>query len=163
MESWDKLPLDLMDEFAENETYSRDAYRPVYSIHKWWARRPGSTFRMLGLACLSDDETTQQELLRETSSGNYEGEYFHNHINENQSPTVLDPFAGGGTTLVELNRLGAQTIGYEINPVAWWSIKKSIDEIDLKEYQTKYQKLLKRLEMTSVISMRQLTQKREKR
>jgi len=142
MESWDKLPLDLMDEFAENETYSRDAYRPVYSIHKWWARRPGSTFRMLGLACLSDDETTQQELLRETSSGNYEGEYFHNHINENQSPTVLDPFAGGGTTLVELNRLGAQTIGYEINPVAWWSIKKSIDEIDLKEYQTKYQKLL---------------------
>ena len=142
MESWDKLPLDLMDYFAEKETYSRDSYRPIYSIHKWWARRPGSTFRMLGLACLSDENTTQDELLRQNSTGGFEGEYFHNHQDEFNSATVLDPFAGGGTTLVELNRLGADTIGYEINPVAWWSIKKSIDEVDIEEFRETYNQVL---------------------
>ena len=32
--------------------------------------------------------------------------------------TVLDPFAGVGTTLVEANRLGLNSIGFEINPFA---------------------------------------------
>jgi putative DNA methylase len=142
MESWDKLPLDLMDYFAERETYSRDSYRPIYSIHKWWARRPGSTFRMLGLGCLSDDSVTQDDLLKETSSGNFEGEYFHSHVDEFSGKTVLDPFGGGGTTLVELNRLGADVIGYELNPVAWFTIKKSIDEVDLQEFKQVYQDVL---------------------
>jgi adenine-specific DNA methylase len=142
MESWDKLPLDLMDYFAERETYSRDSYRPIYSIHKWWARRPGSTFRMLGLACLSDDTTTQSDLLRETANGNFEGEYFHDHSEEFSDKTVLDPFVGGGTTLFEINRLGAETIGNEINPVAWWTTKKSIEEVDNHKFKEKYQEVL---------------------
>ena len=32
--------------------------------------------------------------------------------------TVLDPFAGVGTTLVEAKRLGLNSIGFEINPFA---------------------------------------------
>lgn len=32
--------------------------------------------------------------------------------------TVLDPFAGVGTTLIEASRLGLNTIGFEINPFA---------------------------------------------
>ena len=32
--------------------------------------------------------------------------------------TVLDPFAGVGTTLVEANRLGLRAVGFEINPFA---------------------------------------------
>ena len=31
---------------------------------------------------------------------------------------VLDPFVGGGTSLVEAERCGARVIGYDIDPVA---------------------------------------------
>ena len=35
-----------------------------------------------------------------------------------QPGTVLDPFAGVGTTLVEADRIGHEAIGFEINPYA---------------------------------------------
>ena len=130
METWDKLPLDLMDKLAEKESYRRDVYRPMYSMHKWWARRPGCTFRTLGLACLTDENTTRDDILSQSSAGNYSGRYLRNQGDELEDQVILDPFAGGGTTLLELNRLGAKTIGYELNPVAWWTIKKTVDEVD---------------------------------
>jgi len=136
LETWDKLPLNLMDELAEREKYRRDVYRPVYSIHKWWARRPGSTFRILGLAALSDSTTTKEDILRMNASGTkYEGQYLQSQGDNFNDKTIIDPFAGGGTTLFELNRLGAQTIGYELNPVAWWMNKKIADEVDLRELE----------------------------
>ncbi len=131
METWDKLPLEHMDDLAEREKYRVDVYRPIYSMHKWWARRPGSTFRILGLAALTNDDTTKDEILRmNNSETKYEGRYLQTQGDEFSDKTVLDPFAGGGTTLFELNRLGAQTVGYELNPVAWWVNKKNIDEVD---------------------------------
>lgn len=137
LETWDKLPLGLMDNLAESEKYRVDVYRPIYSMHKWWARRPGSTFRILGLAALSDDNTTKEDILRMNASGTkYEGQYLQSQGDTFSNKTILDPFAGGGTTLFELNRLGAQTIGYELNPVAWWINKKNIDEVDPSELQS---------------------------
>ncbi|WP_227355757.1 DUF1156 domain-containing protein [Haladaptatus salinisoli] len=144
METWDKLPLNHMDDLAEREKYRVDVYRPIYSLHKWWARRPGSTFRILGLAALTDDSTTKDDILRmNQSETRYEGMYLQSQENKFSDKTVLDPFAGGGTTLFELNRLGAQTIGYELNPVAWWVNKKNIDEVDTTELQASAEKLLK--------------------
>lgn len=34
METWDKLPLGVMDRLAELESYNRYHYRPIYSMHK---------------------------------------------------------------------------------------------------------------------------------
>jgi adenine-specific DNA methylase len=130
-ETWDKLPLDLMDDFAEKESYSRHHYRPVYSMHKWWARRPGSTFRILTLAALTGDDTTKDDIIRRNDSGTYDGLYLNTKEEDFSDNVILDPFSGGGTTLVEANRLGADTIGYELNPVAWYVVKKSIDDVDL--------------------------------
>jgi adenine-specific DNA methylase len=151
MESWDKLPLNLMDELAEKETYRRDVYRPIYSLHKWWARRPGSTFRCLGLAAMTDDTITKDDILTERTTGSHDGLYidsYHDEINPNdehieRDVTVLDPFAGGGTTLVESNRLGADVIGYEINPVAWWTEKKSMDNVNLDVLEQEFDRILK--------------------
>ncbi|MDS0297541.1 hypothetical protein NDI76_02140 [Halogeometricum sp. S1BR25-6] len=142
METWEKLPLNLMDNLAEKETYRRDVYRPIYSIHKWWARRPGCTFRILGLACLTDENTDKDDILTQSPGGNYSGRYLQNQGSEFEDKVILDPFAGGGTTLVELNRLGAQTIGYELNPVAWWTSKKSIDEVDTSRVKNKAEEVL---------------------
>jgi adenine-specific DNA methylase len=151
METWDKLPLNLMDELAEKETYRRDVYRPIYSLHKWWARRPGSTFRCLGLAAMTDETITKDDILTERTTGSHDGLYldsYHDEINPNddhidRDVTVLDPFAGGGTTLVESNRLGADVIGYELNPVAWWTEKKSMDDVNLDVLEQEFDRILK--------------------
>ncbi len=140
--TWDKLPLEAIDWFAEREAINRNYYRPIYSLHKWWARRPGTTFRALGLAMLTDDRVHAKDILRENTSGSFDGLYFQDQQDKFSDKTVLDPFVGGGTTLFELNRLGAQTIGYELNPVAWWTAKKSIDEADLKSLRAEFEQLL---------------------
>lgn len=150
METWDKLPLNLMDKLAEKETYRRDVYRPIYSLHKWWARRPGSTFRSLGLAAMTDDTITKDDILTRRSSGSHDGLYIDSYdqkINPNdehidRDATVLDPFAGGGTTLVESNRLGADVTGYELNPVAWWTDKKSMDDVNTEVLEREFHNLL---------------------
>lgn len=143
MESWEKLPLNHMDRIAQLESYNRYHYRPIYSLHKWWARRPGSTFRILCLAGLTDKNTTKDDILRVDQKGaKYSGRYLQSNSGEFNDKTILDPFAGGGTTLVEANRLGVQTLGYEINPVAWWIIKKSIDEVDHVELQQEIEQVL---------------------
>lgn len=131
-ETWEKLPLGTMDRIAELEAYNRVYYRPVYAIHKWFAPRPGSTFRILALAALSDENTTRDDILSLNQSGSkYYGLYLSS--NDFEDATILDPFAGGGTTLVEANRVGANVIGYEINPVAWWINKKIRDDVDLED------------------------------
>ena len=148
--TWDKLPLNLMDELAEKETYRRDVYRPVYSIHKWWARRPGSTFRCLSLAAMTDGDISKEDILTRRNSGSHDGLYvdsYDQQINPSdehidRDVTVLDPFAGGGTTLVESNRLGADVIGYELNPVAWWTEKKSMDDVDLDILEQEFDRIL---------------------
>jgi len=150
IETWDKLPLNLMDKLAEKETYRRDVYRPIYSLHKWWARRPGSTFRCLGLAAMTDETISKDDILTERTTGTHYGLYldsYHDEINPNdehidRDVTVLDPFAGGGTTLVESNRLGADVIGYELNPVAWWTEKKSMDDVNLDVLEREFDRIL---------------------
>ena len=49
--------------------------------------------------------------------------------------TVLDPFAGVGTTLIEASRLGLNTIGFEINPFAAMvcRVKMGAADIELDE------------------------------
>jgi adenine-specific DNA methylase len=152
-ETWDKLPLNLMDELAEKETYRRDVYRPIYSLHKWWARRPGSTFRCLGLAAMTDDTITKNDILTERTTGSHDGLYLDSYneaINPNDKHidrdlTILDPFAGGGTTLVEANRLDANVVGYELNPVAWWTQKKSMDDVNLDVLRREFDRILEEL------------------
>jgi hypothetical protein len=46
---------------------------------------------------------------------------------------VLDPFMGGGTTLVEGSRLGFRVAGVDLNPVAWFIVKNELACLDPKE------------------------------
>jgi adenine-specific DNA methylase len=55
--------------------------------------------------------------------------------------TVLDPFMGGGTTIVEALRLGANVIGVDLNPVAWFIVKKETDGCDLEELERAFKQV----------------------
>lgn len=98
------FPFARLSVVAEHESWRKEVYRPVYYIHKWWARRLGSVFRgiLLG-ACLEEDENFWDLF------------YSANHFN---AMTVFDPFMGSGVTVGEAVKLGCRAIGRDINPVA---------------------------------------------
>lgn len=41
---------------------------------------------------------------------------------------------GGGTPLLEANRVGCDVIGFDINPMSYWIVKQEIEHLDLKAY-----------------------------
>jgi len=57
-------------------------------------------------------------------------EWFRDKIKEaydGQVPKVLDPFAGGGAIPLEAMRLGCEATAMDINPVAWFILKCTLD------------------------------------
>jgi len=109
-----------------------NAKKPIYQMHKWWARRLGSVFRMIPLTAFSDEKESDNDIW----------DKFCNGANLNDV-IVLDPFMGGGTTIVEVLRLGCKVIGVDINPVAWFVTKKEIDPVDIGDLDNAFQKLEK--------------------
>ena len=85
-----------------------------------WQAKP--TARDYGEAASSHNKSLSMHRWANWIAG-FSGEFARSAIKRflphpSQSPTVLDPFAGVGTTLVEANRLGLESIGFEINPFA---------------------------------------------
>ncbi len=93
-------------------------YRPIIAVHKWFARRPGTLFRGLLLSEFLDRPL-------------HEAFYTANSL---QGLKVGDPFMGGGTPLIEANRLGCDTAGFDINPMSYWIVKQEIEHLDLPGY-----------------------------
>jgi putative DNA methylase len=111
------FPLNQLNELARMESYNKHYYRPPNYLHKWWARRLGSVFRTIILGTfLEGDQDVWEAYYRRVDFGDR---------------IVLDPFMGGGTTVVEALRLGCKIVGVDLNPVAWWTVKKAIEPVSL--------------------------------
>ena len=78
--------------------------RPIYTGHKWFARRLGSVFRALLVGAASEPD-------EDFWASYYGGADLRDIV-------VLDPFVGGGTSIVEALRLGATTRAVDVDPVA---------------------------------------------
>lgn len=111
------FPIEKLNPIALSEGNSK---KPVYRMHKWWARRLGSVFRMITLATFSQEDESEANFWLKFCDGA-----------DLQGKIVLDPFMGGGTTIVEALRLGCKVIGVDINPVAWFVTKKEIEPVDI--------------------------------
>lgn len=114
---------------ALREKQIQQNYRPVIGVHKWFARRPGTLFRGLILAEFVD-------LPLERS-------FFR--ANDLAGVRVADPFMGGGTPLIEANRVGCDVQGMDINPMSTWIVRQEIQHLDLPAYQQAASALLGRL------------------
>ncbi len=98
------FPLELISQLAEGESWRKEIYRPPYYLHKWWARRLGSVFRAIVLACCLDKTQAVETFF-------YQPATFPDVV-------IFDPFMGSGVTVGEAAKLGCRVIGRDINPVA---------------------------------------------
>lgn len=124
------FPVEFVSALAMKEGNSK---KPIYQIHKWWARRLGSVFRMILIAS-TNATTTNQEL----ASRFYKEQSL-------RGSTVLDPFMGGGTSIIESLKMGARAIGVDIDPVAWFVTKNEVEEINLEQLQTHGEDLIQKV------------------
>ena len=146
------FPIRQVNEIAEKEAHAKRYYRPVYTMHKWWARRLGSVFRTMILYSLADKEISTDGWQQSTIEGdngppeidweNPEAlwQYYLQDI-DFDGKTILDPFAGGGTSIVESLRMRCNAIGSELNPVAWFVEKKAVEPVDLDELDAAFAQL----------------------
>lgn len=94
------FPEKFVDELSRREVFNKHLFRPNTYLHKWWARRCGTTFRAILKQFVPNSERRGYY-----TPGGLEGKI------------VLDPMMGGGTTLHEAIRLGANVIGADIDPI----------------------------------------------
>ncbi|TKX40030.1 DUF1156 domain-containing protein [Halorubrum sp. CGM4_25_10-8A] len=159
------FPIERVNEIAEKETRAKQWYRPIYTMHKWWARRDGAVFRSICLYSLLDDpemvdvyEPGDNGDLSDFGGGHNNVENLIENVDladpeslwelypkdvRIKNKKILDPFMGGGTSLVEASRFGVESDGYDLNPVAWFVSKKELDagQTDVEELEEAFQQI----------------------
>ena len=124
--------ISFIASLALREKQIQQNYRPIIAVHKWFARRPGTLFRGL--------------MLSEFGTLPVEQSYYQ--TNSFEGMAVADPFMGGGTPLLEANRLGCNVAGTDINPMSAWIVREEIDALDLAAYEKATVRLAKHLEQS---------------
>ncbi|MBC2581288.1 DNA methyltransferase [Clostridium sp. DJ247] len=107
------IPIKFISQLSRKEANSR---KPVYKLHKWFGRKTDAIFRSILLAL----ELEANEL------DNFNDIYYRNNYQLLKGKIILDPFMGGGSTVVNALRLGAKVVGIDINPVAWFITKNEL-------------------------------------
>lgn len=125
------LPVEEISAEAKKEKLGR-AKPPTSELHYWWTRKPLIAARAVILAAsLPADFNIENykrllSLNKNKRSHNYDikiseleslkKEYFK--VWSSESPTILDPFAGGGSIPFEALRTGFNVISNDYNPIA---------------------------------------------
>ena len=116
-----RFNVELANDMARLESYNKHHYRPNSYLHKWWARRCGSTFRLI-LKALVEEEKQRDYY----AAGGLEGKI------------ILDPMMGGGTTLHEAIRLGANVIGADLDPIPVLQARASLTPVPLEQLEAAF-------------------------
>lgn len=125
------LPIEEISVLALKEGNRK---KPVYEMHKWWARRLGAVVRALLVGSILPSESSIERFWDKFYSKN------------NYNLVVCDPFMGGGTTIVEASKIGAKVIGLDIDPIACLITKKEIEKINYKKVSKTAQKIIESVE-----------------
>lgn len=126
------LPIRELSILADTD---RRAIDPVYQAHRWWARRPPSLMRGLLLAAALPGSATESLFW----------DLFADSRPSLVGLHVQDPFAGGGSTLVEASRLGARSSGSDVDPLAVEITRHELDPPSSEAVRAAGEKLLAHL------------------
>ncbi len=135
------LPLDAINKASAREMSIRHGHPST--LHIWWARKPLAACRAVLWSSLVDDPSAHpdrfpteveqaaererlfgilERLVKWENSSNpdvlAEAKAEVERCVEGELPTVLDPFAGGGSIPLEARRLGLKALASDLNPVA---------------------------------------------
>jgi Adenine-specific DNA methylase containing a Zn-ribbon len=90
-----------------------ESHTPVYNMHRYFARRPSNVFEAI--------------ITHYTNPGDI----------------VLDPFMGGGVTVVESLRSRRKVVGVDLNPMAWYIVDNEVRNIKLQTVSKLFKKVEK--------------------
>ncbi len=125
----DKFDFEFLSRLAERESWRKEIHRPVYYLHKWWAKRLGSVFRGILLGSMLPE--------KENLSDNFYSSLSFPYAN------VFDPFMGSGVTIGEAHKLGLTALGRDINPVAAESTRVAFGPMDKQKIDHEMENLKK--------------------
>ncbi len=117
-----EFPEAFANSLSQKEVYNKHLFRPNTYLHKWWARRCGTTFRTILKQLVTDADRRDFY-----APGGLEGY------------VVLDPMMGGGTTLHEAIRMGARVIGADIDPIPMLQARATLSVLSLTELTRDFQ------------------------
>jgi len=136
----DSFPIVEINRLAEPE---RNAFKPIYQMHKWFARRASSVFRAILLGCLKPVPLDKDGKPLKSGAEVIMDEFYKDHSldADTNGKSIVDPFMGGGTTVIEALRLGCNVTGIDLNPVAWFVVKTEADPVDIEDLKTAFTRL----------------------
>lgn len=123
------FPEEQANELARLESFNKHLYRPNTYLHKWWARRSGTTFRHILKQLVNDSARSDFY-----APGGLEGK------------VILDPMMGGGTTLHEAVRMGANVIGIDIDPIPFLQLQATLTAGDVRHKRRVFNDFVAELE-----------------
>jgi len=143
------LPVAEISDEAKIEKLG-NAKPPSSTLHYWWTRKPLIAARAAVLGALLPSDFDVQEFkrllgleyVRSTGKRAYHHSLSEERIDQlkqeyrkvwgDETPLILDPFAGGGSIPFEAQRMGLDTIANDYNPVSFLILKATL------EYPQKY-------------------------
>lgn len=105
------------EEIYQSSLKEASRKKPVFFIHKYFARRITSNFRMSILDYIHDDNKLLEH-------------FYESSRNKGKGITILDPFMGGGTTILEALRFGCNVVGNDLQPLSYFVTKALVEDID---------------------------------
>ncbi|MBN2145088.1 MAG: DUF1156 domain-containing protein [Candidatus Aureabacteria bacterium] len=131
----DSFPIVEINKLAVPE---RNAFKPIYQMHKWFARRSSCVFRAILLGAMKPSGTDIMQ------------EFYKDHTSDpdTNGVSILDTFMGGGTTVIEALRLGCHVTGIDLNPVAWFIVKTEAEPVAVADLEKAFARLSERKTIT---------------
>jgi len=147
------LPVEEISEEAKIEK-SGNAKPPMFSLHYWWTRKPLVASRATVLGALLPEDFDIDEFKQFLQLGKIKRAHNYNLSSSQidklkqkykdvwgtETPTILDPFAGGGSIPFEALRVGCNAIANDYNTVAYLILKATL------EYPAIYEQLIRDVE-----------------
>ena len=124
-----EMPYDALYQPSRKEASRK---KPIFFIHKYFARRITSNFRMSLLGFMADED---DDILK----------MFYQPSKKRENITVLDPFMGGGTTIFESLRFGFKVIGNDLQPLSLFVTKALVEPVNEKAVNAEVKLLEKKV------------------